>query len=73
MIHRDNKDMMKTILCCIAIIKNENKETIMRIFEHLINKYNFKHNLLTMDFGRGPYQSTKIKFLIVGYIHVFFI
>ena len=33
-----NKEFMKNLLCCIAIIKNENKETIIRIFDYLTKK-----------------------------------
>ena len=57
-----NIKLMKTLLCCIAIIRNENKETIIRIFDHLSIKYNFNPILITMDFGRGPHTAVKEKY-----------
>ena len=67
-----NKEVMKNLLCVIAIIKNENKETIIRIFDYLTTKYDFKPNLISMDFGRGPYMALKENIPIVGYSHAIF-
>jgi hypothetical protein len=44
---------MKTLLYGMALIKNENKETIIKIFDYLNLKYNFQPNIMSMDFGRG--------------------
>ena len=57
-----NKSLFKTLLCCISIIKNENKETILTILDYLSLKYNFNPNIITLDFGRGPYVAFKTKF-----------
>ena len=57
-----NKKFMKTLLCCMALIKNENKETITKIFVYLNLKYNFKPNIISMDFGRGPYKAVIHKY-----------
>ena len=39
-----NKEVQHSILCCLALIKNENKETFLTMFEYLINKYKFFQN-----------------------------
>ena len=59
---RFNKEFMKNLLYSIAIIKNENKETILRIFDYLTNKYNFTPKLISMDFSGGPYTALKEKY-----------
>ena len=57
-----NKTLFKTLLCCISIIKNENKEIILTILYYISLKYNFNPNIITLDFGRGPYVAFKTKF-----------
>ena len=50
---------MRTLLCPMAIIKNENKKTIIKILEYLKLKYNFSPELMTFDLGKGPYIAVK--------------
>ena len=50
-----NKEVQHSILYCLALIKNENKETFLTNFEYLINKYKFYPKLIIIDLGRGCY------------------
>ena len=52
----------KSIILLLALIKNENKETIDVILEYLINKYQFNPPLLTCDMARGCIKSFIEKF-----------
>ena len=67
-----NKNLMKAVLCTISLIKNENKETILKILEFLELKYNFKPNNITLDFRRGPITSFKYKFPNIKIVPCFF-
>ena len=68
-----NKVHQRTILCCLALIKNENKETYLTIFDYLKNKYKSEPKIMTVDFGRGCYTALKDKFeninIILCYYH----
>ena len=57
----------------MAIIKNENKETIIKIFEYLKLKYNFCPDLKTMDIGTALIQKLNFFILIAVDFHVFII
>ena len=63
---------MKTLLCCIAIIKNKNKETILALLDCLYNKYTFNPKLISLDFNRGPYIAFKHKYPNCGISPCFF-
>jgi len=68
-----NTKVQHTILCSLALIKNENKETFLTIYDFLEQKYKFLPNIITVDFGRGGYTALKEKYpkinIILCYYH----
>ena len=50
-----NNKFNKIYLCLMALIYNENKETLEAIFNFLKLNYNFYSNLFTVDFGKAGY------------------
>ena len=46
----------------MALIINESKETIIKIFDYLNLKYNFQPNIMSMEFDRGPYKAVIHKY-----------
>ena len=67
-----DQKIFKTLLCCIAIIYNENKETILKILDYLNLKYGFIPKVMTLDLGRGPYSALKEKFKLCRLYPCFF-
>ena len=57
-----NNTLMKTLLCTISLIKNENKETVTALLDYLHLKYNFQPKKITLDFGRDPISAFKNKY-----------
>ena len=49
----------KILLCALALIYNENKETLESIYKYLKLNYNFYPKLFAVDFGRAGYVSIK--------------
>ncbi len=57
-----NKRVQHTILCASVLLYNENKETILTILDYLYQKYKFYPEIMTIDFGQGPYTAIKEKY-----------
>jgi hypothetical protein len=73
-----NKEIQHSILCWLALIKNENKETYLTIFVYLNNKYNFNPELIIIDLGRGCYAAIKEKYkntniILKNYIQIYYV
>ena len=52
-----NKNLNKILLCMMALIFNENKETLESIFKFLKLNYEFDPQLITVDFGKAGYNA----------------
>ena len=52
-----NEKSNKTLLYLLSLIYNENFETIYKIFEYLMETYNFNQKLSTVDFGKAGYKA----------------
>ena len=52
-----NKKLNKNLLCLLALIYNENFETICEIFNFLKKNYNFYPKIITVDFGKAGYKA----------------
>ena len=57
-----NKKLNKTLLCLLALIYNENFETISEIFNFLKKNYNFYPKIITVDFGKAGYKAIQQSF-----------
>lgn len=54
-----NKKFNKLLLCALALIYNENIETLEEIFKYLKKNFNFNPDLITVDFGKAGYIAIK--------------
>ena len=54
-----NKRDQHSILCSLVLLYNENKETILTILDYLYQKFKFYPEIMTKDFGQGPYKAIK--------------
>ena len=54
-----NKKYNKILLCTLALIYNENKETLEEIFKFLKKNFNFQPSLITVDLGKAGYIAIK--------------
>jgi len=57
-----NYKVQHSILCSLALIKNENKETFLTMYDFLEQKYKFLPNIITVDFERRGYTALKEKY-----------
>ena len=48
-----NRMEYKSIICCLAIIQNENKETFIEVLNFLKNKFNFALDKITIDYSKA--------------------
>ena len=48
-----NRMEYKSIICCLAIIQNENKETFIEVLNFLKNKFNFAPDKITIDYSKA--------------------
>lgn len=69
-----NKSEKKTYLGAIVLIKNENKETFLSIFNYLEIKYNFNPKCINIDCSQAEIISIKKKFphakIVLCYYHI---
>ena len=54
-----NKKSNKILLCMLALIYNENAETLETIFNFLKHNYFFKPDLITLDLGKAGLKAIK--------------
>ena len=54
-----NKINNKTFLCVLALIYNENRETIETILKNLKINFNFNPPFISIDFGKAGYLAFK--------------
>ena len=54
-----NKNLNKILLCMLALIYNENTETLETIFNYLKHNYFFKPDLITLDLGKAGLKAIK--------------
>ena len=70
-----NKNINKTMICNISLIKNENFETLKCILIHLKGNYNLIPNLMIIDFNKTAYKVFKFLIkeiiLVIYFFHLF--
>ena len=66
-----NNKLNKVLLCLLALIYNENRETLEEIFKYLENNYSFNPDVLTVDFGKAGYLAIKFFLLLVYFLVIF--
>ena len=67
-----NNKEFKSILCSIALIARENKETLITVYEFLKNKYNWNPNFISIDFAKAEFKALKYVFPSIKIIPCFF-
>ena len=64
--------MQHYILYTLVLLYNENKETILTILDYLYQKFKFYPEIITLDFGQGPYKAIKEKYPVIIIILCFY-
>ena len=54
-----NSKEFKSILCNITLIANENKETLITVYEYLKIKYQWNPSIISRDFSKSELKSLK--------------
>ena len=67
-----NKIIFKTIILCIALIKNENEETFKKIFKYLKDRFDFNPPNITMDMCKAQILAAREIFPTSNIILCFF-
>ena len=67
-----NSKEFKSILCNITLIANENKETLITVYEYLKNKYQWNPQHISIDFSKAELKSIKLIFKNITIVPCFF-
>ena len=67
-----HKGLYKTVLLCISLIKNENEETFVKIFDYLKQRFKFYPNNITMDLCKAEINGARKIFPNTNIILCFF-
>ena len=67
-----NSKEFKSILYNILLIANENKEILITVYEYLKNKYQWNHQLISIDFSKAELKSLKYVFKNITIVPCFF-
>ena len=67
-----NNKLYKSILCNLSLIANENKETLITLFEHLKIKYHWNPELISIDFSKAEFSSLNYVFPNIKIIPCFY-
>ena len=67
-----NNKLFKSVLCNISLIANENKETLITLFEYLKEKYKWNPKLVSIDFSDAEYNAFLYVFPQIQFIPCFF-
>ena len=67
-----HKGIYKTVLLCISLIKNENEETFLKIFDYLKQRFKFEPKNITMDLCKAEINAARKIFPKTNIILCFF-
>ena len=67
-----NKGKYCTLLCNLALIEKENKQTFISVLNFLKNKYNFNPYKTSIDFSKAEYAAIKFIYKDVIIIPCYF-
>lgn len=67
-----NRIDYKSIICCLAIIQNENKETFIEVLSYLKTKYIWNPERITIDYSRAERNAILYVFPNIQIIPCFF-
>ena len=67
-----HKVIYKTVILCISLIKNENEETFLKIFDYLKQRFKFDPKNITMDLCKAEINAARKTFPNANIILCFF-